>query len=481
MNVRMGMLGVMCAGILGASASAQAQTPPQGSPENRRLVREIYQELIEINTTDSVGNNTQAAQAMAARLKAAGFPAEDVQVLVPTGAPKKGNLVARIHGTGARKPILLLAHLDVVEAKREDWTRDPFKLVEENGYFYARGAADDKSMAAAFVADMIILKREGFRPDRDIVLALTSDEELGGNSEYNGVEFLLRAHKNLVNAEFALNEGGGGRVLADGRYERLNVQVSEKIYQDYRLQITNPGGHSSVPKADNAIYRMSEALAKIGKFTFAPLLNDGTRTYFSKAAPLNPGQVGADMKAILSDPPDAAALARLSENPDINAQLRTTCVATMIDGGHAPNALPQRVTANVNCRILPNQRPQDIQEMLAKAIDDKGISIVPVGRTTLSPPSPLTDAVMKPIESVTAAMFPGVPVIPTMAAGGTDGRFMNNDGIPTYGVSGMFNVADSGSHGLNERFRVNALYEGREFLYRLIKALSTPAGAGTLQ
>jgi acetylornithine deacetylase/succinyl-diaminopimelate desuccinylase-like protein len=466
------------AGMIGFAAVSTGTAVAQTPKADQSMLREIYQQLVEINTTDSVGNNTQAAQAMAARLRAAGYPDADVQILIPTGAPKKGNLVARLRGTGERRPLLLLAHLDVVEAKREDWTRDPFKLVEENGYFYGRGASDDKSMASVFVQEMIRLKREGFKPNRDIILALTSDEELGGSSEYNGVEFLLRAHRNLVDAELALNEGGGGRVTADGKYERLHIQVSEKIYQDYRLQITNPGGHSSVPKPDNAIYQMSEALGKIAAFRFPMRLNEATRTFFDRLSPISPGQVGVDMKAILTNPPDAAAVERLSAIPDLNAQLRTTCVATMIDGGHAPNALPQRVRATVNCRILPDEQPAAVEKALAGVIG-KAISIAPIGRTTVSAGSPLKDDIMKPVEAVAAAMWPGVPVVPIMSAGGTDGRFLNNIGIRTYGVSGMFNPVETNAHGLNERFRVAALFEGQEFLYRLTKMLASGAAAAT--
>jgi len=458
-----------------APAFAQPRTPDQ------QLLRQIYQELVEINTTDSVGNCTLAAQAMAARLRAAGYPAQDLQILIPTGAPKKGNLVARLHaspdlkvgpGGTAPRPLLLLAHLDVVEARREDWTRDPFKLVEEGGFFYGRGVADDKSMAAVFVEEMIRLKREGFKPSRDIILALTADEELGGNSEYNGVEFLLRAHKNLIDAEIALNEGGGGPITADGKYERLNIQVSEKTYQDYRLQITNPGGHSSVPKPDNAIYQMSDALKKIAALQFPFRLNDVTRAFFDRMSRLTTGQTGSDMKAILSSPPDAQALARLSAVPEINAQLRTTCVATMIDGGHAPNALPQRVTATVNCRIMPDEQPGAVESALSRVIGNNAISITPMGRTTVSSGASLKDDIMKPVEAITAEMWPGVPVVPTMSSGGTDGRFLNNTNIRTYGVSGMFNPSETFIHGLNERFRVAALYEGQEFLYRLTKLLA---------
>lgn len=462
-------------GVLGFAVitvgAALAQTPKT----DQLMLREIYQQLVEINTTDSVGNTTQAAQAIAARLRAAGYADQDLQILMPTGAPKKGNLVVRLRGTGTQRPLLLLAHLDVVEARREDWTRDPFKLVEEGGYFYGRGVADDKSMAAVFVQQMIRLKREGFRPNRDIILALTADEELGGSSEYNGVEFLLRAHKNLIDADLALNEGGGGRIAADGKYERLHIQVSEKIYQDFRLQITNPGGHSSVPKPDNAIYQMSDALTKIGAFRFPVKLNEATRTFFDRMSGVSPGQLGADMKAILTNLPDERAIERLSAVPDLNAQLRTTCVATMIDGGHAPNALPQRVRATVNCRILPDEQPAAVEKSLAGVIANDAISIAPIGRTTVSAGAALKDDIMKSVETVAAAMWPGVPVVPIMSAGGTDGRFLNNIGIRTYGVSGMFNPVDTNTHGLNERFRVAALYEGQEFLYRLTKMLASGA------
>ncbi|MEQ1907883.1 MAG: M20/M25/M40 family metallo-hydrolase [Vicinamibacterales bacterium] len=452
-----------------ALAGAQSRTPDQ------RLLREIYQQLVEINTSDSVGSTTAAAQAMAARLKSAGFAEADVRIVTPSGNPKKGNLVARLHGTGARKPLLLLAHLDVVEAKREDWTRDPFKLIEENGFFYGRGTSDDKAMAAIFVEEMIRLKREGFRPNRDIILALTADEELGGSSEFNGVEHLLRAQKPLIEAEYAINEGGGGLINAQGKYERLAVQVTEKTYIDFRLQVTNPGGHSSVPKPDNAIYRMSEALSRLSRFRFPAQLNDATRLYFERMAPRETGQVSADMKAILSNPPDEQALARLSDDPQINAQLRTTCITTMLDGGHAPNALPQRVTATVNCRVMPGVTLREVSDTLTKALADPNLSVTPITHVTMSAPSALKDDFLKSVEAVAGAMWPGVPVIPTMSAGGTDGRFLRNDGIPTYGVSGLFNVSDNGSHGLNERMRVDALYEGQEFLYRLTRALSEGA------
>lgn len=460
-------------GVLAALAMSPALAFAQARTADQRLLREIYQQLVEINTSDSVGNTTVAAQAMATRLKAAGFAEADVRIVTPSGNPKKGNLVARLAGTGARKPLLLLAHLDVVEAKREDWTRDPFKLVEENGFFYGRGTSDDKAMAAIFVEELIRLKREGFRPDRDIVLALTADEELGGSSEFNGVEHLLRAQKPLIDAEYAINEGGGGLINAQGKYSRLAMQVAEKTYIDFRLQVTNPGGHSSVPKDDNAIYRMSEALSRLSAFRFPVQLVDATRLYFDRMSGVESGQLAADMKAILTNTPDAQALARLTQDPQINAQLRTTCITTMIDGGHAPNALPQKVTATVNCRVIPGVTLKEVQDTLTKVIADPKVSVAPITHVTESASVAVQPDFLEAVERVTASMWPGLPVIPTMSAGGTDGRFLRNDGIPTYGVSGIFNVADSGSHGLNERLRVDALYEGQEFLYRLTKALSS--------
>lgn len=462
-------LAALCALFTLSPALAHAQARTQ----DQQLLRAIYQQLVEINTSDSVGSTTAAAQAMAARLKAAGFPDSDVRIVTPSGNPKKGNLIARLPGTGARKPLLLLAHLDVVEAKREDWTRDPFKLIEEDGFFYGRGTSDDKAMAAIFVEELIRLKREGFKPDRDIVLALTADEELGGSSEFNGVEHLLRAQKPLIDAEYAINEGGGGQINAQGKYTRLAMQVSEKTYIDFRLQVTNPGGHSSVPKDDNAIYRMSAALGRLGAFKFPVQLVDATRLYFDRMSKVESGQVAADMKAILSTPPDEQALSRLSQDPQVNPQLRTTCITTMIDGGHAPNALPQRVTATVNCRVIPGVTLKEVMDTLTKVIADPQVSVAPITHVTPSASVPVQPEFLAAVERVTEAMWPGLPVIPTMSAGGTDGRFLRNDGIPTYGVSGIFNVSDSGSHGLNERLRVAALYEGQEFLYRLTKALSS--------
>ena len=453
---------------LAPGAIAQALTPEQ------KQLREIYQELVEINTTDSAGDTTQAARAMAARLKAGGYADADMQIIVPPGNAKKGNLVARLKGSGAKKPLLLLAHLDVVEAKREDWQRDPFKLVEENGYFYARGASDDKAMAAAFVANMVRMKREGFRPDRDIILALTADEEIIP-SQFSGVEYLLKNHRNLIDAALALNEGGSGLYDKNGKPLYHGIQAGEKVFQTYRLEVTNPGGHSARPARDNAIYHLADGLSRLGKFDFPFKLNEITRAYFERTAAVEPGQLGADMNAILRDPPDAQALARLGDIPPFNALVRTTCVATMLDAGHATNALPQRARAVVNCRILPGESVDEVQKTLVKVMADDKISIKPDGVAVLSPPPPLTAEIMQPVEAISAQLWPGTPVIPTMLVAATDGRFLNNAGIPTYGISGMFRDVDGGGiHGLNERIRVKSLYDGHEFLYRLVKTLSSP-------
>jgi acetylornithine deacetylase/succinyl-diaminopimelate desuccinylase-like protein len=448
---------------------AYAQTPP-----DQKLFHDIYKELVEINTTDSAGDTTRVARAMAARLKAGGFKDSDIRLIVPPGAPKKGNLVARLKGTGARKPILLLAHLDVVEAKREDWTRDPFKLVEENGIFYARGSVDDKSMAAAFVANMIRMKREGFRPDRDLILALTADEEIVP-SRFNGLEYLLKHHRDLIDAALALNEGGRGIVDAKGRYLFHGIEAAEKVFQTYRLEVTNPGGHSALPSKDNAIYHLADGLSRLGRFDFPVKLSEITRTYFERASKLQGGQLAEDMRAILRDPPDAAAVERLSRIPLQNAQMRTTCVATMLEAGHATNALPQRASAVVNCRILPGEPVDEVRATLVRVLADDRISVTPDGEPVLSPPAPLAPEIMRPVERITEEMWPGVPVIPIMLPGATDGRFLDNAGIPTYGISGQFRDAgDSGVHGLNEHIPARALYESREFLYRLVKALSSP-------
>jgi acetylornithine deacetylase/succinyl-diaminopimelate desuccinylase-like protein len=443
-------------------------TPPQ------KQLREIYQELVETNTTNSTGSCTVAANKMAKRLKAAGYRDADMQLIVPPGGPNKGNLVARLKGDGSRKPLLLLAHIDVVEAKRADWARDPFKLVEEDGMFYARGASDDKAMASVFVANMIRYKKEKLALKRDVILALTCDEEMVP-SNFDGAEYLVKHHRPLIDAEIALNEGGGGFLDKDGKPLRNGIQAGEKIYQSFQLEVTNPGGHSSTPFRDNAIYHLADGLSRLGKFAFPFKLSDVTRSFYERSAQVEKGQVAADMKAILADPPDQAALERLyAVHPMHNATVRTTCVATKVDAGHADNALPQRARATVNCRILPSESVDEVQRTLERVLADDAIKVSRIGEGVTSPAPPLTPTLMKAVEDISHDMWPGVPVIPTMATGGTDGRFLNNAGIWTYGVSGIFGGPEpSGAHGLNEHLRVKSLYDGQEFLYRLGKRLAT--------
>jgi acetylornithine deacetylase/succinyl-diaminopimelate desuccinylase-like protein len=453
---------------LGVSLALRALAQSAPTPAQQQL-REIYKELVEINTTDSAGSCTVAAEAMAARLKAGRLPAQDVQIIVPPGAPKKGNLVARYRGTGAKRPVMLLGHLDVVEAKREDWQRDPFKLVEENGYFYARGAADDKAMVAAFIANLIRYRQESYRPERDLVLVATCDEEIVP-SDFSGIVYLLKNHRNLVDAEFALNEGGTGLLDKNGKYLRMSIQAGEKVFQTYQLEVTNPGGHSSLPVKDNAITHLAGGLARLGAHDFPFRLSATTRAYFERMSRIETGQTAADMKAILREPPDPEAIARLSATPGNNSTFRTTCVATMLDAGHATNALPQRARATVNCRILPGESVAEVRETLARVLANDKIRITPTHEPTLSPPPPLSREILGPVETVSGEMWPGVPVVPALLAGATDGRFTINAGIPTYGVTGMFRDPDGGGvHGLNERIRVRSLYEGHEFLYRLVR------------
>ncbi len=446
------------------TVGAQARTGEQAA------LREIYRELVEINTTDSVGDNTRAAEAMAARLLAAGFPAADVQVLAP--APRKGNLVARFRGTGARKPLLLLAHLDVVEARREDWTTDPFTLVEKDGYFYGRGTSDDKAMAAIFVDTLIRLKREGFQPTRDIILALTADEELGSSSKYNGVRWLLANHRNLIEAELAINEGGGGEIRG-GRHTVNRLQTGEKVPINFRLEVTNPGGHSSRPQKDNAIYQLAEGLVRLSAFEFPASLNETTRMYFERTASQHSGQLADDMRGAAKTPPDPAALARLSADSLYNSTLRTTCVATRLEGGHATNALPQTARATVNCRVLPGEKPEDVQATLVRVLASDKITVTATGEFIASPPSPLNPDLMSRVERITTEMWPGALVIPSMSTGATDSRWLRNAGIQSYGVSGLFYARDSRAHGMDEHVGVSAFYEGQTFLYRLVKDLGS--------
>jgi acetylornithine deacetylase/succinyl-diaminopimelate desuccinylase-like protein len=447
-----------------AASSAAAQSVPRTRWDG--LARDLLKELIEINTTESSGSTARAAHAMAARLRAAGFA--DSDVVVTEHAPRKGNLVARLRGRASgKKPILLLSHLDVVEAKPEDWTLPPFSFIEREGTFYGRGVADDKDEGAMHLAIIMRLKEEGFVPDRDIIVALTADEE-GGPA--NGVEWLLQNRPELIDAEFALNEGGGGRVR-DGVKIAHDVQASEKKVQSFVLEATNPGGHSSIPVKDNAITHLAQALVTVGGFDFPVRLNEITRAYFERSAQTVGGEIGAAMRAIVANPADAAAAAILSQDPRYNSQLRTTCVATMLEGGHARNALPQRARGHVNCRILPDESPEDVQATLERVIASAKVTITALGRARNSPPSPLTPALMSHIERVTRELWPGIPVIPTMSTGATDGVYLRTRGVPTYGVSGLF-YPETGAHGMNERVPAEAFYQGLEFMYRLVKSLT---------
>ncbi|HSB75549.1 MAG TPA: M20/M25/M40 family metallo-hydrolase [Terriglobales bacterium] len=446
---------------------------------DKQLARDIFQQLIDINTTHSVGSTTLAAQAMAKRLLDAGFPAADVVVLSPD--QRHGNMVARYRGTGARKPILLIGHLDVVEARRSDWTTDPFKFVEKDGYFYGRGTQDMKSDDAIWVADFTRLKREGYKPDRDLILALTADEE-GGNA--NGVDWLIKNHRDLIDAEYVLNSDGGGVNTVNGKPLFISMDGSEKLYGDYQLQATNPGGHSSLPVPDNAIYHVTDALSRLEKYQFPFELNAVTRGYFERMSTIEHGQRAADMKAILKTPPDQAAIARLSEDPVFNATMRTTCVATRLEAGHANNALPQTAVANVNCRILPGHSREQVRQELVKVIADPKVAVGYVANsgTVLDhapeklgyAPVQLRPEVMQTLERVAGEMWPGAPVIPTMSTGASDGVYTNAAGLPTYGISGMaIDMDDVRAHGKDERVTEQSYYNGVQFYYLFLKALTS--------
>src|SRR5208282_161947 len=466
---------IIISALLGLSLAGTLHA--QVDDANKQLSHDIFKQLIEINTTDSVGNTTIAAQAMAQRLLDAGFPAGDVQVLGPN--PRKGNMVARLHGTGAHKPLLLICHTDVVEARREDWSLDPFKFTEKDGYFYGRGTEDIKEGDAILVTTFIRLKLEGYKPDRDIILALTADEE-GGAS--NGVDWLLKNHRDLIDAEYILNPDAGDFEMDQGKRLLVGIQASEKLYADFTLEVHNKGGHSSLPVPDNAIYQLAEGLTRLEHYQFPFELNEVTRTYFAKEADIVGGQEGADMKAIVQTPPDEAAIARLSKTPFYNSRMRTTCVATRLDAGHANNALPGFARANVNCRILPGHPPDEIREQLVRILAQPEISVTQVKSSGLgpraNPPSPLRPDVMGSLQKVVDQMWPGVPVIPVipvMDAGASDGAISRAAGIPTYGVPGVFiDINDDRSHGRDERLPVASFYEGVDFYYRFVKTLTSP-------
>jgi acetylornithine deacetylase/succinyl-diaminopimelate desuccinylase-like protein len=454
-------------------------SPAQMDDPTKQFARDVFQQLIEINTTDSIGNVSTAAEAMAHRFRDAGFPESDLQILGPND--RKKNLVLRYHGTGKHKPILLMGHLDVVEAHREDWTTDPFQFVEKDGYFYGRGTQDMKSDDAIFVVDLIRLKKQGYQPDRDIILALTADEEGG---KFNGVNWLIENHRDLIDAEFVLNSDGGGVTTDHGKVQNVSVDATEKVYADYQLTVTNAGGHSSIPVPDNAIYHLAGALTRLEHYEFPFELNSVTRAYYERMASVETGQRAADIKAILKTPPDAAASARLSQDPIDHSTMRTTCVATRLDAGHANNALPQRAQANVNCRIIPGHSSEEVRQALIQVFADPKVTVRYIGAIgqvtdtaakTLSYPAPALRAdVFGPLEKLVQSMWPAAPVIPTMATGASDGVYTNAAGLPTYGISGIaIDRDDVRAHGKDERLGIESYYTGVDFYYRYLKAITS--------
>nr|WP_240959737.1 M20/M25/M40 family metallo-hydrolase [Novosphingobium olei] len=462
-----------------ATASVLAASPPPPAADaGEQAFRETYKELVETNTTVSSGSCTLAAERMAARLRAAGFADSQLTLFSTPEHPKDGGLVAILPGSAKKlKPMLLLAHLDVVEARREDWTRDPFKLIEEDGYFYGRGTVDDKAQAAIWTDIMVRFAQEGFKPKRTIKLALTCGEETSG--AFNGAEWLAKNRRELIDAGFALNEGGGGRtngtpISKGGKLEGLSFQVGEKAYQDFTLTATNPGGHSSQPVRENAIYELSEGLLKIRDYQFPVEFNDTTRAFFTRIGTLRGDAVGKAMIAIAANPSDTAALSIVQKDKMLASMLRTSCVATLVDAGHALNALPQRATANVNCRMFPGRTTAETQAALVQAMGDPGITIEPrVKDKPIAKSPPLDPAIVGPVEKVAAKYFPGVTVVPTMLTGATDGVYMGAVGIPTYGVPGVWLDPDgNGLHGLNERVEVKSLMTGRAYLTELVRTLA---------
>jgi len=445
----------------------------------RKLSHDIIKELIEINSTDSVGSVTAAAEAMAKRFRDAGFAEADMHILGPNEGKK--NLVVRFHGTGKHKPLLLIGHLDVVEARREDWTTDPFTFVEKDGFYYGRGTQDMKSGDAIMVTTLIRFKKEGYTPDRDIILALTADEEGG---KFNGVDWLIKNHRDLIDAEMVFNHDGGGILSDHGKPVMMLVDATEKLYADFQLSVTNPGGHSSLPRPDNAIYSLADGLERLERHQFPFELNEVTRAYYERMAQVETPERAADMKAMLKTPPDLDAVARLSRDPIDNSTLHTTCVATRLDAGHANNALPQRAEAIVNCRIEPGHSAEEIRKELIEILADPKISVRSIGglgdisdsapdRKSFAPP-PLRRDVFAPLEKITSEMWPGTPVIPDMATGASDGVYTMDVGIPTYQIAGIaIDRDDIRAHGRDERLGVESYYKGVEFYYRYLKAVTS--------
>jgi acetylornithine deacetylase/succinyl-diaminopimelate desuccinylase-like protein len=462
----------LCAGLsLTLNAAAQLDD------STKQYAHDVFKQLIEINTTDSVGTVTTASEAMAQRFRDAGFAESDIHILGPND--RKKNLVVRLHGSGKHKPLLLIGHLDVVEARREDWTTDPFQFVEKDGYFYGRGTQDMKDGDAVLVTTLTRLKKEGFIPDRDIIVALTADEE-GGKS--NGVDWLIKNHRDLIDAEFVLNHDGGGILANKGKPLFMDVDASEKTYSDYILTVTNPGGHSSIPVPDNAIYHLAEGLASLAHYHFPFELNNVTRAYYERMQKVETGQRASDMQAALKRHPDMAAVTRLSQDPIDNSIMHTTCVATRLNAGHANNALPQSAQATVNCRIEPGHSPQEIQRTLEQILADPKISITYVGAIGggAGPPSfappPLRPELFAALDKITAEMWPGLPIIPDMATGASDGVYTSAGGLPTYGVSGeMIDHDDIRAHGKDERVPQASFYRAVDFYYRFLKQLTSGA------
>ena len=463
------------ASLLGGPAIAQT-VPATAVPirPDQAEFRALYKELVETNTTVSNGSCTLAAERMMARLQAAGIPGDQLIIFKTAEHPNDGGLVAIYPGSNPRlKPMLLLAHIDVVEARREDWTRDPFTLIEENGYFYARGTADDKSQAAIWTDTLVRFAKSGYKPRRTIKLALTCGEETSG--AFNGAEYLAAEKRDLIDAAFALNEGGGGRTDGKGNLQVQSILVGEKAYQDFTLTTTNPGGHSSQPVRDNAIYAMADAVAKVRDYEFPLEFNDTTRAFFTKAGALRKDETGPAMIALAANPADRAAEAIVNRDKMLHSMLRTACVATLIDGGHALNALPQTVTANVNCRMFPGRTAEETQAALVAAIGNPAVKIEQrVKGKPIAKAPPMDPAIVGPMERLAAKHFPGIPVIPTISTGATDGVYLGAVGIPTYGVPGVWGDPDgNGVHGLNERLEVRSLYAGRDYLFDLVKELSS--------
>jgi acetylornithine deacetylase/succinyl-diaminopimelate desuccinylase-like protein len=457
---------VSCLLLAACCASLCAQT---GTPEpDKKLAREIFKEYVEIMSGVTTGPTTPVAEAAAKRFRAAGFPESDIFVGGPV--PTKSNIVVRLHGTGARKPLLLLAHTDVVEAKRADWTMDPFVLHEQDGYFYGRGVGDDKSQAAIWTETLLRMKRDGVKPDRDIILALTADEEGG---MYNGVRWLIANHKDLIDADFALNEGGWGE-MDKGVKISNDIQVSEKYVMNIEFSVTNKGGHSSMPVKDNAIYHLAGALDKLSGFDFPMKTNDVTAAYFTAMSKIEKRPISADLARVATG--DQAAMTKVAaDNPNWNSTLRTTCVATMLAGGHASNALPQLATATVNCRVLPEDSPEYVVETLKKVIGDPEVKLKNTRESAGGVPSPMRPDVLNAVKKATDMVFPGTPVVPMMVVGATDGAALRRIGIPTYGVQGFFYGRDDiRFHGQDERLPVESFYNGQTFMWDLVQILSTP-------